>query len=442
MFSLLHMEERSTEIIKKSAKHLAGGVASLNRKVEPHIVFEKAKGSKLYDINGKEYIDYHSAFAPFLLGHNFDIVNRAVKKAMENELSLTGSGTNSSEARLAELLCENIPSLELVQIVNTGSEATAHAIRLSRAFTGRVEIVLMLGGYNGWHNEVCREVMPSLEKIGDRISCNEYPFLAASAGIPEDTKNKIHIINYNDLESLEYVLKKYAVACVLTEPVLQNIGVVLPQQGYLENVFSLCETYGAICIFDEVKTGFRCGVGGYQSVCNVTPHLSVFGKAVANGYPLAVIGGRKNIMELFCTDDPARRVMIAGTYNAHPFNVAAAIATIEFLKDATVYKSIEKTCALLYKNLTRLFEEKGMETVINTNYSAFCVYFCKQQPKDLHDILYHHNFQWDMRYRRALIKRGIYHVPLPCKQGSVSYSHTEEDIFKTIETTRDVLKTI
>ncbi|CAN5240154.1 glutamate-1-semialdehyde 2,1-aminomutase [soil metagenome] len=432
----------SEMIIQKSARYIAGGVASVNRMVKPHIVFEKAKGSKIYDIDGKEYIDYHAAFGPFLLGHNFDLVNRAVTDAMQHELSLTGSGTNGSEARLAELLCENIPSLELVQIANTGSEATAHAIRVSRAFTGREDIVLVLGGYNGWHNEVAREVMPSLEQIKDRIVCGEYPFLAASAGIPEDTKKKVHIINFNDLESLEYVLRKYAVACVLTEPVLQNIGVVLPQPGYLENLYKLCEDYGAVCIFDEVKTGFRCGLGGYQSVCNVTPHLSVFAKAIANGFPLAAIGGKKEIMELFGTNDHSKRVLLAGTYNAHPFNAAAAIATIEFLEEEGVYQSINKTSELLYQHLYELFEEKGLETVINSNASAFCVYFCRQQPQDLHDILYNHNFELDKKYRKELIKRGIYHIPIPCKQGSVSFSHTEEDIFKTIEVTREVLKII
>lgn len=197
----------SREITDKSAKYIAGGVVSLNRKVEPPIVFERAKGSKLYDCEGKEYIDYHAAFAPYLLGHNFDIVNKAVIDAMLRELSLTGSGTNRGEARLAELLCENIPSLKLIQIANTGSEATAHAIRLSRAFTGREHIILIQGGYNGWHNEVAREVMPALSELGIRIDSGEYPFIPSSAGIPLDTQKKTHLINFNDPDSLEYVLK-------------------------------------------------------------------------------------------------------------------------------------------------------------------------------------------------------------------------------------------
>ena len=426
---------------KEAEQFIAGGVVSLNRKVEPHILFRRGKGSKIYDEAGKEYIDYHAAFAPHLLGHNNNQVNDAVISIINDNWSLFGTGTNELEVELSKLVCNSIPSLELMQVANTGSEATAHAIRLSRAFTGREDIILMLGSYNGWHNEVARAVMPSLKQTGERIT-GEYPFIPLSAGIPEQTKARVHLINFNDLESAEKILKQYPVACVLTEPVLQNIGVVLPQQGYLKGLIDLCEKYGAICVFDEVKTGFRTALGGYQSVANVKPHLSVFGKAIANGYPLGVIGGRKEIMQLFDHPDANKRVLIAGTYNAHPVNVAAAIATIKILQNNEVYKSILEKSELLYDGLKDLFAEKGIANVINHNQSAFCVYFCEQQPQDLHDILYHHNFEFDKNYRLELIKRGIYHIPLACKQGSVSYAHSEEDIYKTLEATKEVLKAI
>ncbi|HEV7779744.1 MAG TPA: aminotransferase class III-fold pyridoxal phosphate-dependent enzyme, partial [Chitinophagaceae bacterium] len=342
---------RSAQLKEEASRFIAGGVVSLNRKVDPFIIFSRGKGSKIHDVDGKEYIDYHAAFAPHLLGHNNDVINAAVIAAIRSGLSLFGSGTNELEIRLSSLLCELIPSLELVQITNTGSEATAHAIRLSRAYTGREDIILIEGGYNGWHNEVARSVMPSLEQIGKRISPGEYPFIQLSAGIPADTKRKVHIINFNDLDSVEYVMKKYPVACVLTEPVLQNIGIVLPKPGYLQGVYNLCEKYGAVCIFDEVKTGFRSGIGGYQEICDVKPHLSVFGKAIANGYPLGVIGGKKEIMELFDSPDPEKRVLIAGTYNAHPVNATAAVATLEMLKNPGVYEHINRISTRLYKGL-------------------------------------------------------------------------------------------
>ncbi len=424
----------------EARKYIAGGVVSLNRKVDPAIIFKQGKGSKIYDIHGHEYIDYHAAFAPFLLGHNYDPINEAVMDVLRNDLSLIGSGTNELEIRLAKLLCGMIPSFDRVQITNTGSEATAHAIRLSRAYTGKEDIILMIGGYNGWHNDVARAVMPSLKQLGPRVSPGQYPFIPSSAGIPEGVKQKVHCINFNDLASVEYVLQRYPVACVLTEPVLQNIGVVLPQPGYLEGLLALCEQYDAVCVFDEVKTGFRSALGGFQQVSGVTPHLSVFGKAIANGYPLGVIGGKKEIMELFDDKDPSRRVLIAGTYNAHPLNTAAALATIGILQNPQVYAQISDISNLLYRGWETLFAEKGIPAVVSRNASASCVYFCEKTPQDLYDILEHHDFEWDLRWRRALIGKGIYLIPVACKQNSVSYAHTKEDIARTLETTREVLK--
>jgi len=430
------------EINREAGHYIAGGVVSINRKVSPHIVFTRGKGSKIYDLSGREYIDYHAAFAPYLLGHNFNKINEAVLEVIKSEGSLMGSGTNPLEVKLARLLCESVPSLELVQVTNTGSEATAHAIRLARAWTNRDHIILTLGGYNGWHNEVARHVMPDPEEIGPRLSSGEYPFIASSAGIPESTKEKVHIVNFNDLDSVEHVLKNYPVACLLTEPVLQNIGVVLPRPGYLQGLIDLCEKYGAVCIFDEVKTGFRSALGGYQEVAAVKPHLSVFGKAVANGYPIGVIGGKREIMDLFDSPDPRKRVLIAGTYNAHPINTAASIATIEFLKNPKVYAQIDKISNRLYEGLSTLFRESGIPFNLSTNASSFCVYFCEKKPDDLHDILENHDFTFDTRYRKSLIEKGVYHFPIPCKQGSVSYAHSEEDIDITLAATRELLKAI
>lgn len=428
------------QIIKDAHKYIAGGVVSLNRKVEPNIVFVRGKGSRIFDTDGKEYIDYHAAFAPHLLGHNDARVNDAVIQAINEERSLFGSGTNPVEVQLAKLLCESVPSMERVQITNTGSEATAHAIRLSRAWTGREDIILTLGGYNGWHNDVSRAVKPLLAQIGLRVSPGEYPFVSSSAGVPDSTKRLVHVVNFNDLESIEYVMKRHPVACVLTEPVLQNVGVIHPKEGYLQGIIDLCDKYGAVSIFDEVKTGFRSALGGYQSVAGVKPHLSVFGKAVANGYPLGVIGGRKDIMELFDSPDPSKRVLIAGTYNAHPLNSAAAIATIKILRDTNVYEHLNTVSTRLYTNLEKMFREKGKQLVLARNASAFCLYFCERAPEDLHDIMLHHDAEFDLKLRKQLIERGIYHIPIPCKQGSISYAHLEEDIDKTLEVTWEILK--
>ncbi len=427
---------------EEAARYIAGGVVSLNRKVSPPIVFEKAKGSKLYDVKGNEYIDYHAAFAPYLLGHNFDPVNDAVIEVINQNQSLYGSGTNQLEITLSKMMCEIIPSIDLLQITNTGSEATAHAIRLSRAYTGREDIILTIGGYNGWHNEVSRAVMPSLAQLGKRVCPGEYPFVPLSAGIPDNTKRRVHLVNFNDLESIAYVMKRYPVACVMTEPVLQNVGVVLPKPGYLEGLIQLCEDNGTVCIFDEVKTGFRSALGGYQSVAGVTPHLSVFGKAIANGYPLGIIGGKKEILDLFHTADYDKRVLIAGTYNAHPINTAAAIATLKILKDPTVYEQINHVSNRLYTGLQQIIHEKGIPAVISNNASAYCIYFAEKAPQDLHDILENVDFKKDIAFRQASIEKGIYHIPIACKQSSVSFAHTEADIDRTLEVSREVMKSL
>lgn len=425
----------SSSIIEKSARHIAGGVVSLNRKAAPALVFTRAQGSKLWDAEGREYIDYHAAFAPHLLGHNHPKINAAVATAMGEGWSLVGSGTTPWEARLAELLCQSVPNLDLVQILNTGSEATANAIRLARGYTGRDDVVVTMGGYNGWHDEVGRAVMPM---DIPKVTGGEYPFRPISAGIPESTQRRIHVINYNDLDSLEAMFKKYNVACFISEPVLQNIGIVPPQPGYLQGVRELCDRYGIVLIFDEVKTGFRSALGGYQSIAGIKPDLSVFGKAVANGWPLAVLGGKREIMQRFDAADPKQRVLIAGTYNGHPVAVAASIATLEILQKPETYRDIETRSAKLERGLREIFPQA---TVVR-NASAFCVYFMDHVPRDWHDIVAHHNFDYDKRYRAALIERGIYHFPLPVKQGSVSLAHSDADIEKTLTATREVAKSL
>jgi glutamate-1-semialdehyde 2,1-aminomutase len=429
-------------VIEQSARYIAGGVVSLNRKVQPHIVFTRASGSRIWDAEGREFIDYHAAFAPHLLGHNHPAINGAVRKAMEDDWSLVGSGTTPWEAALGKLLCECVPTMELLQILNTGSEATALAIRLARAFTGRDDVVVTLGGYNGWHDEVGRAVMPALADLGPRVSPGEHPFLPISAGIPLSTQRRIHVVNFNDLDSVEYVCRHYSVACVITEPVLQNIGVVLPQPGYLQGLREVCDRHRAVLVLDEVKTGFRSALAGYQSIAQVTPDLTVLGKAVANGWPLAVLGGKAEVMGLVDAPEPRKRVLLAGTYNGHPASCAAAIATLNVLRseEGAVYRQLECRTARLQRGLAEIFSAKGLPAVIPRNASAFCPYFMDHPPRDWHDILVHHDFELDRRYRAALIARGIYQFPLPCKQGSISAAHSEPDIDRTLEATREAVK--
>src|ERR1700730_2545560 len=231
----------SQSILERNRQFIPGGVVSVNRAAQPAIVFVKGEGAYIYDAEGNRYVDYHAAFAPHFLGHNDPYVTDAVVNVLRYGASLFGSGTTLLEGQLAELICQHVPSAEAVQLLNTGSEATYQALRLSRAVTEREHIIVMQGGYNGWHDDVACNLMTPLNVLGARVSPGEYPFIPISAGIPRDHQKLIHPINFNDLDSVEYVCKKYSIAALITEPILQNIGVVKPLPGYLEGLRSLAD---------------------------------------------------------------------------------------------------------------------------------------------------------------------------------------------------------
>ena len=426
---------KSAEIFSHNRRFIPGGVVSVNRAVQPEIVFVKGQGAHIWDADGNRYIDYHAAFAPHLLGHNDPYVTNAVISVLRRGASLYGSGTTELEGQLAELICRHIPAVESVQFLNTGSEATYQAIRLARAVTGRDHIVVMQGGYNGWHDDVSCNLMTPLDVIGPRVSPGEYPYIPISAGVPREHQTLVHPVNFNDLESVEYVCQKYSIAALITEPILQNIGIVKPESVYLEGLRRLADRYGFILIFDEVKTGFRHGIGGYAKIAGVTPDIVVFGKAMANGYPIAALGGKKELMEWFVHPDPSKRVLLAGTYNAHPIPTAAAIATIErlLMNDGEVYRHVDILGRQIQEGLERIIGRLSCEAVVARQGSAFCVYFMDHCPKDWHDLAVHHDFRLDQKLRSSLIGCGIYFFPAPTKQCSISVAHKEEDIEVTLE---------
>ena len=433
--SLQTVHTKSSEILKHNQRFIPGGVVSVNRAVQPEIVFVKGQGAHIWDADGNRYVDYHAAFAPHFLGHNDPFVTDAVISVLGRAASLYGSGTTELEGQLAELICRHVPAAESVQFLNTGSEATCQAIRLARAVTGRDHIIVMQGGYNGWHDDVACNLMTPLTVVGERLSPGEYSYIPISAGIPVEHQKLVHPINFNDLESVDYVCQKYSVAALITEPILQNIGIVKPEAGYLHGLRRLADRRGFVLIFDEVKTGFRHGLGGYAKIAGVTPDLVVFGKAMANGYPIAALGGKKELMDWFVHPDPAKRVLLAGTYNAHPVPTAAAIATIERLvkNDGEVYRHVEALGQEIQQGLEEILSARDLEAVVARQGSAFCTYFMNHCPKDWHDLAAHHDFGFDENLRRKLIDRGIYFFPLATKQCSISFAHTREDIRTTLE---------
>ena len=421
--------------LERNRKYIPGGVSSINRIIDPPIAFTNGRGAYLWDVSGKRYIDYHAAFAPCFLGHNFQPVNQAVIDVLTNGESLFGAGPSILEGRLAELVCQSIRGVEKVTLLNTGSEATSLAIRLSRAVTGRQHFIVMQGGYNGNQDELACNVFNTLAEIGPRVSPGEYPLRPLGAGTTIERSPVVHVVNFNDLESVRYVCRRYPVAALITEPVLQNIGVVRPKPGYLQGLRALADEQGFVLIFDEVKTGFRHAVGGYAAISGVQPDLVVYGKAIANGYPLALLGGKRQFMDFIAHADSSKRPLVAGTYNGHPVGVAAAIATVQYLlaNQATLYPLVESLGRQIETGINSIFAQHGVAACVSRQGSAFSFYLMPNAPDDFHDIILQHDFDKDVQLWRALVASGVFFVPIATKQCSISCAHTSEDIAFSLE---------
>ncbi len=421
---------KSDRILDQNRRFIPGGISSMNRATSPNIAFVRGKGSRVWDADGHEYIDYHGGFAPQFLGFGHPRVTAAVRRVLEDGSDLWGSGPTEIEGRLAELICGNIPWVEKVAVLNSGSEATAQAIRLARAATSRDHIIVMQGGYNGWHNDVAVNLMTPLDQLGPRKSPGEYEIHPMSAGIPAVHQALLHAVNFNDLDSVRYVCERHRVAAIITEPILQNIGLVKPLPGFLEGLRELADEFGFLLIFDEIKTGFRHSFGGYAEISGVIPDLAVYGKAIASGYPLAAIAGPSRWMDHFAHSDPSKRVLLAGTYNAHPVPTAAAVATLEFLLSdgGAIYQRLDTLGARLEDALTQQLTTHNIQGIVVRQGSAFVFFFMDHAPVDWHDLAANHNYELDTAIRLALLNEGVFFFPLATKQCSISAAHTDEDI--------------
>lgn len=425
---------KTSELLARNKRFIPGGVSSTNRIVTPAVAFSRAEGAYLWDVDGNRYVDYHAGFAPFLLGHNFPPVNQAAHEALLRGESLFGAGPSELEGSFAELVCRHVPTVERLTLLNTGSEATSLAIRLSRAITGRNHVIVVQGSYNGNHDEVACNVFNTLEEIGPRVSPGEYPLRSLGAGTLVEHDRLMHAVNFNDLASVRYVCRRYPVAALITEPVLQNIGVVRPDPGYLQGLRDLADEFGFMLIIDEVKTGFRHALSGYAHQAGIRPDLQVFGKAVANGFPLALVGGRAEHMDYICHPDPKRRPFVAGTYNGHPVAVAAAKRTVEYLaeNESALYPHLESLGMRLERGIEEIFRRHGVVGCVSRQASALSFYLMREPPRDLHDIIEHHDFEKDVDLRRALVRLGVFVVPIATKQWSISSAHRAADIDFTL----------
>lgn len=422
----------SRELFDRAQKIIPGGVNSPVRACRSvgcdPVFIARASGSKIYDVDGNAYIDYVGSWGPMILGHAHPEVTSALRDALENGTSY-GAPTRL-EIQLAEALIDAVPSIEMVRLTSSGTEATMSAVRLSRAFTGRKKIIKCDGCYHGHGDSF-------LVKAGSGLATLNIP---GSPGVPEEITQHTISIPYNDIEALENLLEKDAsdIACFMIEPIPGNMGVVLPRKGYLEKVRELTKKHGILLIFDEVISGFRYSRGGAQSAFNILPDITCLGKIIGGGLPVGAYGGRKDIMSRVA---PEGDVYQAGTLSGNPLAVTAGISTLKLLSQKGIYEDLEEKGAYLEKGIAETIQRYSAPAVINRAGSLMTVFFTKSEVFDFKTALQSDVNRFAAFYRHMLDK-NIYLPPSQFEAIFISIAHSKEDLDKTIEATDAFLKRI
>ena len=415
----------SEQYWKEALTLFAGGVNSpVRAAVKPYPFYVvKAKGAYLYTADGKELIDYVLGYGPLILGHRHEYVMNRVIEQLENGWLY---GTPSPvEIKLAEKIRSHIPSAEKIRFVNSGTEATMLAIRLARGYTNRDKILKFSGNYHGAHDY-------GLIEAGSAAS--EYN-VSTSAGVPSAILNTVVVCEYNDLYCVEKFLRKEDVAGVIVEPVMGNMGVILPEKGFLEGLRELTRDYGSLLIFDEVITGFRVSLSGAQGYFKVIPDLTTLGKIIGGGFPIGAVAGKKEILDNLT---PNGKVFNAGTFNANPVSMTAGLATIEVLERENVLDIANKASRELVQELSKLLEGKDVQYTINSIASMFQVFVGVKEVKNASQAKLA-NKEYYIKLHELLLKEGVFIPPSQYETIFTSYSHNDEIVNITLEKLRKVV---
>ncbi|MFG2167949.1 aspartate aminotransferase family protein [Micromonospora chersina] len=421
-------------LAERARRVIPGGVNSGQRSIPglTELVIARASGARFWDTDGRQYTDYHAAFGPPLLGHNDPDVNAAVTEAGKR-LDLCGVAVTDGEIQLAETLAELIPSIEKVLLTSTGSEATFHALRVARAATGRRLVVKFQGCYHGWHDSVSLNVISAPDRVGqvDPIS----------TGILPEVLDATLVLRFNDVSAVRAAFAAHGddIAAVIVEPVPHNVGCLLPEQKFLQALRDECTQAGSVLVFDEVITGFRHDLGGWQKISGVTPDLTTLGKAIANGYPIGALGGRADLMDLFSTR-PGAPAFFAGTYNGHPAVVAAALATLGKLRAEPVHEHVYRLGERARAGIGEVLADLDVPAVVTGHGSVFVTYFMPGPAPSSYDDLLRNDAGMFIGYRRRMPEHGIFELPLNLKRNHISYAHTDADIDHLVEATRAAVR--
>ncbi len=416
------MSNQHNDLWQKSIAFIPGGVNSpvrAFRKVGGTPVFiDHARGCQLFDCDGKEYIDYVLSWGPLILGHAHPSVLSAIRQASEKGTSF-GAPT-AQEALFARMIVEAVPSIEKVRLVNSGTEAAMTAIRLARGYTGRDDIIKFEGCYHGHSDSL-------LVKAGSGAATLGVP---DSLGVPADFARHTLTLPYNDTDAfLQTIQQKHqTIACVIVEPVAANMGVVPPENGFLQTLREACTTYGVLLIFDEVITGFRLGLGGAQAHYGVIPDLTTLGKIIGGGMPIGAIGGRAKIMDCLAPDGG---VYQAGTLSGNPVAVAAGIATLKILSEENPYEALNRLSGNLADGLRDITQKLSIPSYLTRVGSMMSLFFSERPVRNFQDVLKTDADRYRM-YFHAMLEKGIYLAPSPYEATFLSTAHTEQDIEGTL----------
>lgn len=399
------MTSRVEQQYAEAQQFLAGGVAAstrVNRAIGHPLYFDRGQGCRVWDLDGKEYLDLCCSHGATLLGHGDERVRSAVLAAMERGAPC--SYENETHALLAKELCEAVPCCERVRFTGSGSEATMHCLRLARAFTGRTKLLKFEGNFHGYHDQVMYSIGTPADRVGPEESPAAWP---GSAGLPDGLDRNLVLVPYNRPDLLEAAFAKHGreLAAVIMEPVYYNAGCILPTRELLEAVTGLTRRHGTLLVFDEVLSAFRMGPGGAQEHLKVTPDLCTIGKAVGGGYPLSVFGGRKEIMDRLM---PTGDCQHSGTYNGHVVAVAAGLAAVRAYRSPGFYDHIHRVAERLYAGLQSLFDAAGVKARVQGLGARFGIYFGVSEKVTSYRDALKHQRETMLRFIAAAIRHGVY----------------------------------